>query len=240
MNQNLIAQGYLLKKEKLANYTSDEPFNEMLLENLDPFPGFYERYFIPTNVEETKPISVFMVIRDFGIDQEDDFKRITSKIAQHLEIPFQAALSNITLFNRQAIAIRVIMDDYGKLPSLISEYQKVGIEFHSRRQVNPYVSLIKIHRFFELEEIEDGIYCDTDREHTYLIRIPAFLNWDKLVEASEFIRNNWIYKSFDTAQAAIYLKSGIMELVRVYDKNATPETLRFLKLKFAQFIANNS
>jgi len=232
MAENLQSLGYLLKKEKLASLASDHAHTELLLESLEPFPGFYEEYFVPTTPREQKPKSVFMVIKNFDVCHEDDFIRMTTHIKRDHHIVFDAALSSIVLFNEPSTTIRVNMDDYTQLPELISHYKQVGVKFQPEKQVKPFQSLIKIRRFFDLEVMAEGVYKDADKPDTYYLQVPLFMTWSEFETATIAIRNNFDYKTYDAAQAAIYNKPGIIELVRIYDRKADILKLRSLRQKY--------
>jgi len=232
MAENIQSLGYLLKKEKLATLASDQAHPELLLESLEPFPGFYEEYFLPTTDREHKPKSVFMVIKNFDVCHEDDFIRMTMHIKRDHKIKFDAALSSIMLFNEPATSIRVNMEDYSQLPELIAHYKQVGVKFHSSKLVKSYQSLIKIRRFFDLEVMAEGIYKDADKQDTYYLKVPLFMTWDEFEKATIAIRNNFDYKTYDAAQAAIYDKPGIIELVRIYDRKADLSKLQSLQQKY--------
>lgn len=232
MTGKIQSLGYLLKREKLASLASDHSLPEMLLESLEPFPGFYEEYFIPTNASEKKPRSVFMVIKNFDVCHEDDFIRMTMHIKRDHKIKFDAALSSIMLFNEQVNSIRVHMEDYSQLPELLNHYKQVGVKFFSSKAVKPYQSLIKIRRYFDLEIIGVGLFRDLDKVDTYYLQLPLYLSWDEFEKATISIRNNFDYKTYDAAQAAIYDKAGIVELVRIYDRKADVAKLQSLRQRY--------
>ena len=232
MADNIQSLGYLLKKEKLATLASEQPHPELLLESLQPYPGFYEEYFLPTNAREQRPKSVFMVIKNFDVCHEDDFIRMTMHIKRDHKIKFDAALSSIVLFNEHATSIRVNMDDYGQLTELITHYKQVGVKFQPAKLVKPFQSLIKIRRFFDLELMAEGIYKDADKPDTYYLRVPIFMTWEEFEKVTIAIRNNFDYKTYDAAQAAIYNKDGIVELVRIYDRKAGLSKLQSLRQKY--------
>lgn len=232
MAANIQSLGYLLKKEKLASLASEHTHPELLLESLEPYPGFYEEYFLPTTPREQRPKSVFMVIRNFDVCHEDDFIRMTMHIKRDHHIKFDAALSSIMLFNEPATSIRVNMEDYSQLPELIAHYKQVGVKFHSTKMVKPYQSLIKIRRFFDLEVMAEGIYKDGDKQDTYYLKVPLYMTWDEFEKATIAIRNNFDYKTYDAAQAAIYDKPGIVEMVRIYDRKADLSKLQSLQQKY--------
>lgn len=232
MTDNIQSLGYLLKKEKLVSLASDLVFPELLLESLEPYPGFYEEYFVPTNDRDQRPKSVFMVIKNFDVCHEDDFIRMTMHIRRDHKIEFDAALSSIMLYNKPATAIRVNMQDYNQLPELINHYRQVDVKFQANTTVKPYQSLIKIRRFFDLEVMAEGIYKDIDKEFTYYVLLPLFMTWSEFEKATIAIRNNFDYKTYDAAQASIYNKAGIVELVRIYDRKADLSKLQSLQGKY--------
>jgi len=78
----------------------------------------------------------------------------------------------------------------------------------------------------------EGVYKDVDKEDTYYIRVPVFMSWDEFEKVTISIRNNFDYKTYDAAQAAIYNKTGIVELVRVYDRKADLTKLQSLQHKY--------
>ncbi|MEI6062908.1 MAG: hypothetical protein WCR72_19545, partial [Bacteroidota bacterium] len=160
MTENIRSSGYVLKKEKLASMALDRAFTELLLVSFDPYPGLHEEYFLPTSGKDKKTGSVFIVVRNFDACHEDELIRITMDIKREHQIHFDIALSVVHVFKEPVFAIRVHMEDYGRLHELISLYRKAGVNFQSNRKVNPTLSLIKIRRFFDLENIEDGIYKD--------------------------------------------------------------------------------
>jgi len=233
MENQIQSIGYLLKKEKLASYDSQVSHPELILESLDPFPGFYEQYYLPTSAKDEKPRSLFLVIKDFDVCHEDDFIRMSAHIRNEHKVDFNAALSSIQLLNQPATSIRVNMQNYDELESLISHLKTVGVKFLPSKSVKAYQSLIKIRRFFDLEVIEEGILKDKDKPGTYYVVIPSYLTWDEFEHATISIRNNWDYKVYDAAQAAIYDKKGIVEMVRIFDLKSDIEKLRYLKQKYA-------
>ncbi len=232
MAENIQSLGYILKKEKLASLASDHAYPELLFESLEPYPGFYEEYFVPTTAREQRPRSVFIVIKKFDVCHEDEFIRMSMHIKRDHDIKFDAALSSINLFNKPATTIRVNMDDYSQLPDLINHYKQVGVNYLANKQVKPFQSLIKIQRYFDLEVMAEGVYKDLDKEDTYYIRVPLYMTWDEFEKATIAIRNNFDYKTYDAAQAAIYNKQGIIELVRIYDRNADLPKLQSLQNKY--------
>lgn len=228
----ITSQGYILKKEKLASFAWEKSYSDMILEDLDPFPGFYDHFFIPANDSENRPRSIFIVIKENSMVSEDRIIRVTMSVKEGMDVKFDAALASIDLFNRPTQCIRVFMDDYEQLHALIAKYKAEGINFQSKKEVKPYQSLIEVRKYFEMKELSEGVYKDMEQSDTYYLKIPGFVSWDKFEHQTIIIRNNMNHKLYDAAQAAIYDKSGLVDLVRIFDRKADLEILDQLRLKY--------
>ncbi|HPG33658.1 MAG TPA: hypothetical protein PLM34_07375, partial [Lentimicrobium sp.] len=99
--------GFVLKKEKLTNLASDYKFNELILEDLDPFPGFYDHFHIPMSETEQKPRSIFAILKTMSLDNMDDFIRKTMKIKMEIPVKFDAVIGQLELQNTQVPCIRI-------------------------------------------------------------------------------------------------------------------------------------
>jgi hypothetical protein len=224
--------GFVIKKETLKLLVSEHKFNELILEDLDPYPGFYDHFHIPVNEDEKKPRSIFAIIKDMSFEQMDDVTRITSAIKKNFSKRFDAVMGRLTFQNNLVTSIRIYMDDYSALPQLIDLYKLSGIEFLSSRPVKPYSTLINIRKYMVLEQIIPTIYRDTELKDTYYFTVEKFVNWPKFETVSLNVRNNNNHKVYDAAQAGYYSRYGIVEMVRIYDQKATLDNLLYLKEKY--------
>ncbi|MDY0343752.1 MAG: hypothetical protein RBR28_09275 [Lentimicrobium sp.] len=224
--------GFVIKKEKLASLATEHKFSELILEDLDPYPGFYDHYHIPVKEEEQKPRSIFAVIKTRGLDEMDDFIRITRYIKKTTDYTFDAVMGWLELQNSVSGCIRINMNDYGDLPAIIGLYSKYGIEFLANRTVRPFISLITVRKYMIIEEMEPGIYRDTDMADIYYFEVERYLPRARFESISDSIRNNWEHKVYDAAQAGVYSREGVVELIRIYDQTTSMENLRYLKEKY--------
>lgn len=224
--------GFLIKKEVLTPFESEVKHNEMILEDMDPYPGFYDHFHIPVNEEEKKPRSIFAVTKDLSFEQMNDFIRISGKIKDILPFKFNAVIGRIDFQNGLVNCIRIYMEDYSNLPQLIQLYKLNGIHFQPSKSVRPYTSLIYIWKFYVLEEIIPQIYRDTELKDTYYFTVSKHVNWKSFEIITTSIRNNNNHKVYDAAQAGYYNHEGIVELVRIYDQKATLDNLIFLREKY--------
>lgn len=224
--------GFIIKKEKLATMASESKYPELVLEDLDPFPGFYDQSVKQEDKNQQKPRSVFFILKSSDFCREDEYIRKTMHLKQKHNIKFDAVPGNLTLFNKQTPCIRVFMDDYNQIQELINYYKQTGLVFAPFKEVKPYQSLIKLQKYFDMERMDKGIYHAVDQHNTYYIEVPKFVEWDDFEQVSIAIRNNWDHKIYDAAQAAIYGKQGIIDMVRIYDKKANLPNLQYLQEKY--------
>lgn len=235
--KHIESLGFVIKKEKLTNLAADFKYNELLLEDLDPFPGFYDHFHIPMSENEQKPRSIFAIVRSMSFEDMDDFIRMTMAIKKVFPHKFDAVMGRLDLQNSLASCLRIYMEDYNVLPELIKLYNKQGIAFLSNKVVKPYSSLINVRKYFSLTSIAPDIYQDDDMPDTYYFPVGKYLPWNKFETVTIAIRNNWDHKVYDAAQAGIYVKTGVLEMVRIYDRKATIEHLAYLKEKYEIEIA---
>jgi hypothetical protein len=224
--------GFIIKKEMLATYVSETRYPELVLEDIDPYPGFYDQLIAPVNQDGQVPRSIFLILKSFDVCHEDEFIRMTMHIKKDHTIKFDAVLGSLSLFKKSVPCIRVFMDDRNGLKELIGLYKKTGIAFLPATTVKPYNSLIKIRKYFDLEKMEKSIYKDLDQPDIYYLEVPKYLSWENFEQMSISIRNNWDHKVYDAAQAAIYQKTGVIDMVRIYDKNTTLAGLQYLQEKY--------
>lgn len=224
--------GIIIKKEKLASFESTKPVTELVLEDLSPFPGYYDQFSAPVDEKELLPRHLFFVLKGFDYFNDDAFIRNTHKIKANTGFAFDAVTGQLTLFNEIYPCLRIHTYDLEIIPALVEAYKMQGIQFLKQRPVKPYESIIKIRTLFQLDEMEEGIYRHIRKPAVHFITIPFMPDWDTFESMTLSIKRNSDYKHFDAALAAAYTKPGMVELVRIYDKSCTLDNLRDLKAKY--------
>jgi hypothetical protein len=232
MSEKIQSIGTIWKKEKLATLEWEVSFTELLLEAKDPWPGYYDHFEIPSHEKDLRPRWIFAVINSTAVSDQDNIIRITIKIKTNYHQPFDAVPGKITLNNEVVSCIRFQVEDYKFLPEILKHYSRHGIEFAPHRKVSVYESLIKIIKFFDLSRYDEQIFTDNDLPDTYYIIIPGGITWDAFEKAAETVKNNSDHKVFDAALASAYDKHGVIDMVRIYDRETDREILKHLRNKF--------
>ncbi len=210
--------GTLWKREKLATLEWEVNFAELLLEDKDPLPGYYDHFEIPSHEKDLLPRWIFAILRQTNSCEPDNIINVTSFIKTKLHFSFDAVPGHLTLSNEVVPCIRLQIDDYKTLPELIGLYARNGFEFVPNRKVPVYDSLIKITKFFDLTAVGEFIFKDNDLADTHYITIPKRIDWDTFERITGTVKNNCNHKIFDAALASAYQKSGLINMVRIYDR----------------------
>lgn len=225
--------GTIIKKELLGSL--EEPFcqNALVIESKFPFPGYYHDV-IPDQ-EVLKPGSVFMVTE--SRQNEEKIMRTNQEVKKVFKKQFDAAPGQIMVFNEQRTCIRVRhLEAFHDIPELVGHFQEGDIRFMKYRDIKPYQGLITINRFFFIESIYPGIYRDLEHPEFCYFQIPVKLDWDTFEKITLDMKWNMDDNKFDAAIGTIIRKNILMDIVRIYDEQVTPEKLIFIRGKYQEAI----
>jgi len=232
MSETFQSIGTIWKKEKLASLEWEINFEELLLEDKDPLPGYYDHFEIPSQEKDLLPRWIFAILRPNLLSAPDNIIRITMQIQKNHDKEFDAAPGKLTLNNETVPCIRFQISEYSVLPDLLGLYTRHGLEFVPHRKVLPYESLIEITKFFDLAKIADDIYKDKDLADYYYILIPKGIDWETFEMVNKTVKNNSDHKVYDAALATAYNKHGIIDMVRIYDRKTNYDILKLLRSKY--------
>ena len=202
--------GYIKKEETLSDVENNLIQNTLVLESLQPFPGYHGKN-LP---EKSPPQSLFLIIHNDSSFEE--IARITKKIKKEFKHDFNATQGNIYFKTTSYHCIRIkYLKSYTYLPELQRMFQNEGIKFTKHKSVNA-TGLIVINKHFYVDELEESLYHDMEEESKFYIELPEFLPWNDFKEMTMNIKNNIDNSNFDAAQGIFYRRSGIVEVVRLY------------------------
>jgi hypothetical protein len=236
MEQNCVIEtiGSITKMENVISMYTDILENTLVLQNIDPFPGYY----ISKNLDhQNKPYSVFIILR-YRYDPEK-VNRIIQEMARNKIVSIYPSFGEIITSNAFLPCIRLkgIRESH-----LISEIQ-LFLKNHDL-QMMPYQKVdckarIKIFKTFRIIELTDGIYRDLMDGEKFYFKIPNSLNWKRFEYVTKKIRYNLKDKNFDAALGIIYRFCGTEDVIRIYDNNKTLERALNLKNLYIKEIKND-
>lgn len=232
MSDKIQSIGTIWKREKLATLEWEVSFAELLLEDKDPLPGYYDHFEIPSQEKDLLPRWIFAMLQTNALSDQDNIIRITSRIRKSFDKPFDTVPGKLTLNNEVVPCLRIQINDYSILPELLEHYKKLGLEFIPHRKVAAYESLIKITKYFDLTRVDEHIYKDNALDDTCYIIVPGGMTWEIFEKVTGVVKNNSDHKIFDAALASAYDKTGVIDMVRIYDRKTTPEIISHLRNKY--------
>jgi hypothetical protein len=228
--QTLTSIGVISKRENLASVEHETHSTALVLESLHPFPGYHGT----TVPDRTDPKSLFLVTKN--IYGDDRIIRSIKQVKNNFPHFFDGAPGLINLYNKPTGVIRLKYLPYNLVGELISAFQDLGLEFIKNRKVNNYGSIIKITKYFMLEEMSEGIWHDQNWKELYYLNLPLQLRWNSFEKITSSIKNNLEDNNFDAALTTLYDKDGVLDLVRIYDENSCQGKLIFIHEKYLEAI----
>ncbi|MCB2207943.1 MAG: hypothetical protein KQH67_06565 [Bacteroidetes bacterium] len=225
--------GTVTKEEKISSVESETFSNVLLLESQLPFPG-YHGLTVPDKLE---PDSIFAITKLMYNDER--IIRCIQSVKKQLSMNFDAAPGSLHLQNKDVNFIRFKGLQYHFFGDVISHFEKCGIEFKKKRMVSPYTALIRVRKFFKMKEVLDGIYADMDNQKFAYLNIPVQMRWNRFKRITMDIRYNVEDKHYDAAQTSIYTETGLMDFVRIYDKEFCQGKLIFIREKYLEAISKH-
>ena len=205
--------GNLLKQEALRTLEDQILPNTFVLEAPEPFPGFFDYY--SDHPIESKPLYVYLVVKQ--LYTLDEITRATQNIRKYFQCDFNAAAGVVHLYNKEFHVVRVRhLEGYQQISELQACYMDEGIEFKKPGGKPEGPGVIRIKKFFILDEKHPGAYFDvTEKDHGYFT-IPKKLNWKYFEDITKKVKFNWEQHSFDAAIGHFHVNYGVQDMIRIY------------------------
>jgi hypothetical protein len=226
-NKIIETMGSIAKVEKLENLDSNILENTLVLEEVEPFPGYHGAN-LPSGYN---PTAVYLIIKK----KLPSIKiiRITQEIRRYFKHGFDGTAANICINNDVFTAIRLRnLESMDMLPELQKNYMYEGMKFLKKRNIKGD-GIIQLKKHFELEALGEGIYKDLEDPLMYYIRIPRHLSWQVFMEITTSIKHNLDNLNFDGALGSIYLKD-IIDVVRIFAKDMELGDLTMIRQQYLE------
>ncbi|MDG1135821.1 MAG: hypothetical protein P8N48_02820, partial [Bacteroidales bacterium] len=174
--------GTILKKEKLASVVNETKSKALILESLEPYPGYHGTT-IPDKLE---PEALFVVTRVNYHDEQ--IIRATQKIKSSCNLNFDAVPGTLFIENKPVSIIRFKKVSYNLAGEIISHFIDEGVDFKKSRKISPYESKIYVRKFFNLKKVNDGIYEDLDVKEFFYLKVEGYPKWEIFEELTKKIK----------------------------------------------------
>ena len=217
--------GSITKVEKLETLDSNILINTLVLEEVEPFPGYHGAN-LPSGYN---PTAVYLIIKKKHTSIK--MLRITQEISRHFKHEFDGTSANICINNDVFNAIRLRnLENIKILPELQKNYMYEGIKFLKKKSIKGD-GIIELKKHFELEALGEGIYKDLEDPLMFYLGIPKHLSWQIFLEVTTSIKHNLDNLNFDGALGSIYLKD-IVDVVRIFAKDMELDDLSMIRQQY--------
>ena len=143
------------------------------------------------------------------------------------------AKCEVAINSRKLHGVRIKgIDRYTEIGTIQQYYQDAGFDFAKSEKFHDTDVLIRINKFFNINELEKGIYQSQDETDVFYLEIPDFMNWEEFRTYTYEIKNNVSDKNYDIAKGIFYKNGGIIEMLRIVKPKATIEFLKLIQQKY--------
>ena len=216
--------GTIHKRETVSTIDDKVEPGTLVFEALEPFPGYYHE--TPFDI---KPIYMYIALQEHY--PLENIIRATEKIEKVFDKKFDAGKGFLKIYNTSYNVLRVRhLNRYDLIGTLQKAYSDNGIHFSNKNKKSlKEKAQIKVVKFFNLKEIDEGIYLDNKEQFHAYIELPEFCEWDDFNDLSNRVKYNWQESKFDAAMGSFYYKGRLREFVRIYSNKISIGYLQKLK-----------
>lgn len=228
--------------EKYGGLTKEEPLtcvnNEILLKNtcvlesVSPYFGYYNE--VP---QANKPHFIYLLIE--GNIFLEQLVRANQTIQGEINFTLDSVPGSISFKTQTSQAIRIFnLKNYSQIAKLQELYIEKGITLRAKsRSITNEMALIKLRRFFKLVEVSVGLYTEYNQPNLGYFEISKSIPWEEFKLLTAKVKYNTSLLYFDAAQAFIFNDGRIVELVRIYRENLTPDKLTSIREQYLKLLA---
>lgn len=211
--------GAIIKEETIIPLEKEITKGYGIVETLEPFPGYYGN--IPA---ESKPTSLFLLTKE--LYARECIMRQAKKVKQKTGFSFDATTAKIQIGKTEYPAIRIKrMHQQLFIAAIAEAFEKEGIHF-DKRQLSKGAAILKIMKYFVIRELEPNIYQDCNVEEMFYCPTPREIQWEEFKTITAQVKNNWdLSQPFDAAIGFMLRRTDVMEIIRIYAKNISTQSL---------------
>jgi hypothetical protein len=224
--------GTLEKTENFTILTQNIIPGTLVFESLSPFTGYYDEN--PHDYDN--PLYLYMAVdKTYTVF---DIARAFQSVLNEVDFELDAAKAFVKFNDKFYNVIRLRhINGYEHVREIQEAFERNGItplRVSLRQQdIHAHVTLKKV---FCLEKVADGIFIDScEKNHAYL-EMQHMIPFDKLVDVTQKVRNNWFESRFDAAMGYFLTSRKVFEIVRIYSDKLDMKYLEGLKKLYLQKI----
>ncbi len=220
--------GKIIIQEKIDTIDENKLPNTFVINVPDPYKNYYGRF-----TEIVKPVSIIFVTKT--PNSFEKILRVTKKINEKYDLKLDGAKCEVTMNSKKLDGVRVKgINRFHEIGQIQQYYKDEGYDFAKSEKFKSTEALIRINRFFNVDEVEKGIYHSHDEDEVYYIEVPRYMTWDEFKKLTQEIKHNIADANYDIAKGIFYVNHGITEILRIVKPKATLELLMTIKKKYIE------
>jgi len=230
MKKIIRAPGSIYKEEVLMPIVQNVMTNTTVLEASHPYAHYYGQ--VP---QTPKPNSIFILTRKFYYLEE--LLSLVSEVADCLQDEINFASAHLDYKGKQYPAVRIKhFPDYDRLKYLQNCLKEEGLEYLPKIDFSGK-SISRVQKFFEMREVEPGIYMDNQENN------KGYILCDKQFSSQHFnltiqrLRNNGNCGLLDAVHGDIMLDGILVKIIRVFAEGIQTRSLKCIKAEFDKSFA---
>lgn len=219
--------GKVTLEEKVNVVKSVNHPKALVIDIPSPLASYYTRF---TNVH--KPNSIVLVTKN--ANSFENILRSTKNVNLKHGLNLEGAKCEVKVGNRQYNGIRLKgVHRYTHIDDILSKYSDEGFDFNINKKIkNEELALIRVNKFFDVEEVSDTILRSANDENEYYFKLKAPMNWNEFKEKTKSIKHNINTTGFDIAKAILYNKGEINDIVRVVRPSLSLDLVKEIEDKY--------
>lgn len=223
LQETIETLGRIIKVETLSSIDYNILPNTLVMENSEPFPGYFG-HDIP---KDSVPRSIF-IITDKKYNRVT-LSRIIGELKKETGFACDATTGFIRIYTKKYHCIRLnglsCFDHIARIQALLKDS---GIKFAKSKKIHESGRIV-LNKYFKIIEVDDGLFKNLVQTEQYFIMIPRKLKWNQFYDITMKIKHNIDNKIFDAAIGYMYRENMIMDFIRIYDKDQSPERMKKIR-----------
>lgn len=232
-NKKLEVFGVLLKQETLFPVEEKIVSGSLVLESLDPFPGYYL-----DTPHSSPPVYLYLALDKMY--RLEEIIRTSQSVEPLFEHPIDAAKAIVYLGPDEIPVIRLRhFGNYDILAPLQEALCEAGIGYlRWNRKHEKCTSLVKIVKIMWIKQVESSVYIDMKEDFHGYIEIPRFLTWEQFKLVTRQVKYNWFGSKFDAAVGSFVLDGRLREFVRIYSTRLDARYLQDIRSLYLEKLSH--
>lgn len=214
MKENKNYYGTLEKTEVLLAVDIPESLGTLVYESRSPFFGYYDDY--PGRHNDNIYYYLVLDRRMTFAEMHRVILQANKKIDVNVNMDHATLLINHTTYT--AIRLRYL-EDVSNVSMIQRVFADLGLTFHSGKAKGETTCVTKIIKYYDLEDLGDGIWLDRVADSHAYLHLPQRIELDDFKDLVQRVRNNWDGNTFDAGLGVLCTKDEVIEVARIYSKS---------------------